>query len=232
MTDYVLVHGAWSGPHDWRKVRAALWQAGHAAFTPSLTGLGERSHLTSPGVGLATHVADVVNTVLYEDLTGVVLCGHSYGGVVVTGAIDLVAERLRHVVYIDAFVPADGQSLDDLVGAPERPSWPGAPFTVPPPTRQFEDPAEAAFIVPRRTPHPSRTLVEPVRLAYRLEEYPFERTYIKATGEPRPEPAGAFWAAADRARASSAWHYREIATNHMILANRPDELARLLLELA
>lgn len=232
MTTYVLVHGAWSGAHDMRHVRSRLWRAGHDAFTPTLTGLGERSHLTSPQIDLSTHIQDVVNLVCYEDLTDIVLAGHSYGGIVVTGAIDQLADRIAHLVYIDAFVPADGESLTSIGSGPPRPSGLGAPFTVPPPERSFEDPAEAAFIVPRRTPHPVRTLTEPVHLARPLEEYPFTRTYIKATGEPRPEPGGAFWAAADRARDSSAWSYREIATNHMIPANRPEELAAMLLELA
>jgi len=102
---------------------------------------------------------------------------------------------------------------------------------VPPLPREFDDPAEAAWAGARRTPHPAGCFTEPVRLADPLEDYPFTRTYIKATGEPRPEAGGPFWAAADRAIASPAWRYREIATNHMIPGNRPDELARLLLEL-
>ena len=83
----------------------------------------------------------------------------------------------------------------------------------------------------RRTPHPVGCFTEPVRLPRPVEDYPFTRTYIKATGEPRPEPAGPFWAAADRARRSAAWRYREIATNHMVASNRPEDLVRLLLEL-
>ncbi len=87
-------------------------------FTPSLTGIGERAHLASPQVNLSTHVLDVVNTILYEDLTDIVLLGFSYGGMVVTGALEHVADRVAHLVYLDAFKPADGQSLDDLTGAP------------------------------------------------------------------------------------------------------------------
>jgi len=103
--------------------------------------------------------------------------------------------------------------------------------------REFDDPAEAAWSGARRTPHPVGCFIEPVRLARPLEDYPFTRTYIKATGEPRPQlegtaSGGAFWAAADRAKASPAWRYREIATNHMVASNRPEELTRLLLELA
>jgi hypothetical protein len=102
---------------------------------------------------------------------------------------------------------------------------------VPPLPREFDNPAEAAWSGARRTPHPAGCFTEPVRLARPLEDYPFTRTYIKATGEPRPRDGGPFWAAADRALASPAWRYREIATNHMIASNRPGDLVRLLLEL-
>jgi pimeloyl-ACP methyl ester carboxylesterase len=187
MAIFVLVHGAWSGAHGFRKVRGPLRAADHEVFTPSLTGIGERAHLTSPQVCLTTHITDVVNTVLYEDLRGIVLLGFSYGGFVVTGALEHIGDRVRHLVYLDAFVPGDGDRVDAMLGAT---AGSGA-----------------------------------------LEDYPFTRTYIKATGEPRPEPGGPFWAAADRARRSPAWRYREIATGHMIASNRPGDLARLLLEL-
>ena len=88
MATYVLVHGAWSGAHGFHLVRGPLHAAGHAVFTPSLTGLGERAHLTSPQVGLTTHIQDVVNLVLYEDLDDIVLLGFSYGGMVVTGCLE------------------------------------------------------------------------------------------------------------------------------------------------
>ncbi len=117
MTAFVLVHGAWGGAHTWRGVRPRLWAAGHPVFTPSLTGIGERSHLTGPHVDLSVHIDDVVNTILYEDLDQIVLVGFSYGGMVVTGALEHIADRVRHLVYLDAFVPADGQSIADLTGA-------------------------------------------------------------------------------------------------------------------
>jgi pimeloyl-ACP methyl ester carboxylesterase len=232
MTIFVLVHGAWGGAHGFRKVRGPLREAGHEVFTPSLTGIGERAHLTSPQVGLTTHVTDVVNTVLYEDLRGIVLLGYSYGGFVVTGALDHIGDRVAHLVYLDAFVPRDGERVDGLAGrSGHGVIGLGAAWLVPPQAREFDDPAEAAWANPRRTPQPAGCFTEPVRLGRALEDYPFTRTYIKATGEPRPEGGGPFWDAADRARRSPAWRYREIATNHMILSNRPGDLARLLLEL-
>ena len=188
MTVFVLVHGAWGGAHGFRKVRGPLRAAGHEVFTPSLTGIGERAHLTSPQVCLTTHIADVVNAVWYEDLSDIVLLGFSYGGFVVTGALEHIAERVRHLVYLDAFVPGDGDTLARLagIGASYGVIGLGRDWLVPPLPREFDDPAEAAWADVRRTPHPAGCFTEPVRLARPLEDYPFTRTYIKATGEPRP----------------------------------------------
>jgi pimeloyl-ACP methyl ester carboxylesterase len=237
MADYVLVHGAWGGAYVWRKVRPLLWAAGHRVWTPALTGLGERYHLSGPQVDLTTHVADVANQVLYEDLRDIVLVGHSYGGMVITGAVDHVADRVRHVVYVDAFVPVDGESLDDLAGIvrPEGRVGLGANWLVDPMTRApLEDPrarADEEWNRSRSTQQPIGTLSEKVRLERPLEAYPFTRTYIKATGEPRPAGAAAFWAAADHAQSTPGWRYAEIATDHGIPVRRPEELVDCLLEL-
>jgi pimeloyl-ACP methyl ester carboxylesterase len=231
MTTFVLVHGAWSGAHGFRKLRPPLHAAGHEVFTPSLTGIGERVHLTSPQVCLTTHITDVVNTVLYEDLDEIVLLGFSYGGLVITGALEHLADRVRHLVYLDAFVPGDGDSAAG--STPSRVvTGLGGDWLVPPLPREFDDPAEAAWAGARRTPHPVGCFTEPVRLTRPLEDYPFTRTFIKASAEPRTSPPGPFWAAADRVKASPAWRYREIETTHMVPSNRPGELAELLLELA
>jgi pimeloyl-ACP methyl ester carboxylesterase len=231
MTTYVLVHGAWGGAHGWRKSRPLLRAAGHDVFTPSLTGIGERSHLTSPQVTLSTHVQDVVNVIEYEDLRDIVLLGYSYGGMVVTGALDYIGERVKALVYLDAFLPENGQALYGIGReAPRQPF--GQDWLVPPPDREYDDPEEAAWAKPRRTPHPRGCFTEAVKLSRPVEEFPFSRTYIKATGEPRPPEGGPFWAAADRTRDHPAWRYHEIATNHMIPNNRPEELAQILLQLA
>jgi pimeloyl-ACP methyl ester carboxylesterase len=233
MTTFVLVHGAWGGAHGFRRVRGSLQAAGHQVFTPSLTGIGERVHLTSPQVNLTTHVTDVVNAVLYEDLSDIVLLGWSYGGLVVSGALEHIGDRVSHLVFLDAFVPGDGDSLISISGGGTGRGviTLGQDWLVPPQDREFDDPAEAAWSTARRTPQPMGCFTEPVRLVRPLEDYPFTRTYIKATAEPRPEAGGPFWTAADRAQASPAWRYREIATNHMIPSNRPDDLVRILLEL-
>lgn len=234
MTAYVLVHGGWSGAHVFRRVRPLLHARGHEVFTPSLTGIGERVHLASPQVNLTTHIRDVVNVVLYEDLTGIVLLGFSYGGFVVTGALSHIGDRVRHVVYLDAFVPNDGDTVFGLAGrAADSVIGLGQQWLIPPPVREYDDPAEATFANARRTPHPVGCFTEPARLRRPLEDFAFSRTYVKATADSPDAPgSGAFQAAAERSRSSSAWSYREIATSHMIPVNRPQELAELLLELA
>ena len=234
MTTFVLVHGAWGGAHTWRSVRPLLRTAGHAVFTPSLTGVGERVHLAGPQVGLTTHVDDVANQIFYEDLDDLVLLGFSYGGMVVTGALEHVGKRVRELVYLDAFVPDDGQSVADLGGF-DRGSLPDADvdWSIPPSPRTFDDPSEAAFAEPRRTPQPVRTFTEPVRLARPLEKLRIGLTYVKAAQDERqvdrPDP---FWRAADHARSHSAWRYHEIDSNHMVPQNRPAELAEILFSLA
>lgn len=233
MTTYVLVHGAWSGANGFRHVRRRLQAAGHEVFTPSLTGIGERSHLMSPMVGLSTHVRDIVHQILYEDLQGIVLLGFSYGGFVVTGALEHIGERVRHLVYLDAFVPErDGDSVAGLRGMAPAVIELGESWLLQPMPRDYDDPAEAEWMAARRGPQPRRSFTEPVRLPRPVEDYPFTRTYIKATGDARlasgPDP---FWQAADRVRGSAAWRYREIATGHMVASNRPAELTAMLLEL-
>lgn len=234
MSTFVLVHGAWGGAHTFHLVRPLLRRAGHEVFTPALTGIGERSHLAGGHINLSTHIQDVVNLVLYEDLTDIVLLGFSYGGMVVTGALDHIADRVNHLVYLDAFVPADGQSVNHLRGRalPVTPITLASDWRLPPSDRTYEDPDEAAWATPRRSFQPSGTFAEPVHLAKPLEEFPFTRTYVKATGDARvADGPDQFWEAADRARTSPEWRYRETTSNHMVPNNRPDELADLLLEL-
>src|SRR5215218_3749420 len=143
MATFVIVHGAWSGGHAWRWLRPLLRAAGHQVFTPALTGLGERSHLANAQIDLDTHVLDVVGVLEYEDLLQVVLVGHSYGGMVITGVADRVPERLAQLVYLDAEVPMDGQSEFDLLPPEERAVYEDAArergdgWRIPPP---FPDP--------------------------------------------------------------------------------------------
>ena len=235
MATFVLVHGAWGGAHGFRHLSRLLRAAGHEVSTPSLTGIGERAHLAHPLVNLSTHVRDVVNHVLYEDLNPIVLLGFSYGGLVVSGALEHIADRVRHLVYLDAFVPKHGDSAGSLLrgAAPRQKIALGDDWQLAGPVRDFDDPAEALWMAPRRTPQPKGCFSEPVFLAQPLEDHAFTRTYIKATGSPESDPGNAaFLKAARLAQASPEWRYFEIATNHMVANNRPAELAALLQQVA
>jgi pimeloyl-ACP methyl ester carboxylesterase len=113
---FVLVHGAWHGGWCWPRVADRLRSGGHKVFTPTLTGLGERSHLLSSEIDIATHVTDIVNVIKWERLTDIVLCGHSYGGFVISGVAEKMAGAVRSIVFLDAFVPDDGDSPQSLTG--------------------------------------------------------------------------------------------------------------------
>jgi pimeloyl-ACP methyl ester carboxylesterase len=229
---FVLVHGAWGGSYGFRQVRPLLAARGSQVFTPSLTGIGERSHLVHPGIALTTHIHDVVNTVLYEDLNDIVLLGFSYGGMVVTGALEHIGDRVSHLVYLDAFVPNDGERVTDIRGsgtARRRSIELGQDWLIPPLPRQLDDPDAMEWSDARRCGQPVGTFTEPVHLIRPLEDWPFTRTYIKATADPGEETDSAFWRSARHAEGSTAWGYHEIATNHLIPMTHPEELTDILL---
>jgi pimeloyl-ACP methyl ester carboxylesterase len=172
MSTFVLVHGAWHGAWCWNRVRRALQAQGHEVFTPTLTGLAERSHLLSRDVDLATHIDDVANVLQWEDLSDVVLCGHSYGGCVISGVADHAPERLSALVYLDAFVLQDGQSLFDVLppeareGQLQRTREVGEGWRIPPiPAEVFNvNAADRAWVDSRCTPQPLATFQQPLRL--------------------------------------------------------------------
>ena len=235
MSSFVLVHGAWNGAHGFRHVRRRLSAAGHEVFTPALTGLGARVHLASPQVTLSTHIQDVVNLVIYEDLRDIVLLGFSYGGMVVTGALEHIADRIRHLIYLDAFVPKDGDSAMNLaMGRAPLPISLGEEWLIQTPARELDDPEETRWMAARRAAQPLGTFKERVRLFQALEDFPFSRTYIKATRSPETdigEPL--FRQAAAHARAHPEhWRYLEIDSTHLIAVNQPEALSQLLLDIA
>lgn len=234
MTTFVLVHGAWNGAHGFTKVRRLLRAAGHEVFTPSLTGLGERSHLSSPQVNLTTHVLDVSNQVLYEDLHDIVLLGFSYGGFVVTGALEHIADRVSHLVYLDAFVPNNGETLMGLVNGLSRlPFALGQSWQLPITPRVLDRQDDTDWIRARSSPQPLQCFTEPVYLAKPLDAFPFTRTYIKATRNPPDDVAEPVFAATgNRLKASPAWRYDEIATSHMVAINQPEALVKVLTEVS
>lgn len=176
---FVIVHGAWGGSWAFRDVESLLRARGHEVYRPSLTGLGERVHLASPEIDLSTHVMDVVNVLLYEELEDVVLVGHSYGGMVVTGVADRVPERIAQLIYLDAFLPESGESANTSRGQPGAgtSAWERDGFIIPPWLDQNRPP-------PSDVPHPAMTFSEPIVLenpaargipaSYILTTEPFE----------------------------------------------------------
>jgi pimeloyl-ACP methyl ester carboxylesterase len=235
MAIYVLVHGAWHGSWCWKRVRKALQAAGHDVFTPTLTGVGERSHLASPSVNLSTHIADVVNLIRWEELSEVILCGHSYGGCVIGGAGDRIPDRIRALVYLDAFVLENGESLFDVVPPEQGPAMrqqaqaTGDGWKVPPiPAEVFQvNPRDVAWVNAQCTPQPLATFEERVKLTGGLERIQ-DVTHILATGFREGSP---FPVAHERAK-KKGWKTRTIASGHDVMLDRADELIGFFLEYA
>src|SRR5437764_2913335 len=177
---FVLVHGAWHGGWCYARAATLLRSRGHTVFTPTLTGQGERAHLFSGAINLSTHIEDVLGVFRFERLSDVVLVGHSYGGMVVTGVADRIPERIKHLVFLDAFQPADGQSLFDLTGQSPSASeeWQVAPM------RRNLDPSDPEVLwgQARRHAQPQATFSERLRLSKPVEDQPFSLTYLVATG--------------------------------------------------
>lgn len=234
MATFVLIHGAWHGSWCWKRVRRALQLAGHDVFTPTLTGVGERSHQLAQSVDLSMHVADVVNLIRFEELTDIVLCGHSYAGCVVGGVAEQLPGAIRSLVYLDAFVPENGQSLHDRLPADQRELQRsladqfGEGWKVPPiPAEVFNvNLDDRAWVDRQCTPQPLATFQEKVVRTGRFHR-PGDTTYILATGwEGSPFPQ--FHEAAQ----SKGWAVMTMACGHDIMLDRPDELTRTLAGIA
>jgi pimeloyl-ACP methyl ester carboxylesterase len=198
---YVLIHPAWFGGWCWKKLTPLLRAQGHEVLTPTLTGLGERAHLARPDIGLEVHIRDITNVFEYEGLHNVILVGNSSGGMVMTGVADVTPERIAHLVFLDAFVPDDGQSMLDVIPADRRPALEAfvhkegdgwlLPRFAPPPwkklvteTWQVTEEADLDWILPRLSPTPFGHFKEPVRRRNPgAEKLP--RTYIR-TQWPHP----------------------------------------------
>ena len=232
MTTYVLVHGAWHSGRAWDRVVPLLESAGHRVFAPTLTGYGDTVHLAGPDVGLDTHVDDVVRLIVDEDLSDVVLVGHSYAGLVISSTANRVPERIGRLVYLDAMVPEDGESAADVMPfiqalidlalqsdsgwrVPPMPESPGGLFGV-------TDPDDVAWLRSMLSDQPVLCLQQPVHLDNpAVKDVP--RTYVLCTvGIPegvdlRPVPAGA--------------EVYELATGHDCMITMPVELSELLVKL-
>jgi pimeloyl-ACP methyl ester carboxylesterase len=231
MTTFVLVHGAWHGSWCWKRVRKALQARGHDVFTPTLTGVGERSHLVSPHVNLDTHIADIANLIQWEELSDVVLCGHSYGGCVISGVADRVPERIGALVYLDAFVLENGQSLHDTLPSSQRDlqieltRQHGEGWKVPPiPAEVFNvNVGDLEWVNRQCTIQPLATFQQALKLSGRLDAVK-NITFILANGW-NDSPFRVFY---ERAKAKG-WNTLSIPCGHDVMLDRPEELTSALL---
>ncbi|SNS43354.1 Alpha/beta hydrolase family protein [Geodermatophilus pulveris] len=232
MSTVVLVAGAWHGAWCWQRVLPALWRAGHVAVPVPLTGVGERAHQLSAEVGLGTHVEDVVATVRAQECRDAVLVGHSYGGLVVTGAADRLGSEVGRLVYLDAVVPLPGRSWADSVPEAtraQREALITAHGHIPPaPAAAYGLTGDdAAWVERRQTPHPAGAFAEPLHFdAGRWAARP--RTYVDCTAPALPtiEPSRRL------VRSQPGWEVVGLATGHDPMVSAPEELAAVLLAAA
>ncbi|NML43240.1 alpha/beta fold hydrolase [Ramlibacter sp. G-1-2-2] len=235
--NFVLVHGAWHGGWCWTHVGDRLRAQGHRVFTPTLTGLGERRHLISAQVNLDTHIDDVVNLIEFEELQDVVLVGHSYAGIVITGVADRIAPRLRQLVYLDSLMLDSGKSIfssfpDDVVqqrlkAIRDTGGGVGAAAPLSPAAFGVKQPADSEWVTRRMTPQPVGTYLQPLVLRHPVGNGR-PKTYIECTDGPIAtlEPTKA------RIRADASWTVRTLATGHDAMISAPDALTDMLLQLA
>ena len=237
MATYVLVHGGAHGGWCYGPVAGVLRSAGHDVHAPTLTGLGDRSHLLRPGIDLDTHIDDVVAVLHYEALRDVILVGHSYGGMVITGVADRAADRVGHLVYLDAATPVDGQSLVDIAGPMMEAARAGGrvvdgvelvlfPGTEPLPHYGVTDPDAIAWMDERLTPHPWQCFEQPLRLTNEAALWAIPQSHIVCTST---------LATRDPARmeaARAAGRLWDIDTGHDLMITEPEAVAALLLKVA
>lgn len=217
---FVLVHGAWHGGWCWRRVNDRLTAKGHRVYTPTLTGLADRSHLLSASVNLSTHITDIVNLIRWEEMTDIVLCGHSYGGMVVTGVADQMPECVEALVYIDAFVPESGQSWADL-----RPRATPPGLTLPPTSAEVfrVNERDRQWVDQMCTPQPVACATEKLTLTGACHTVR-RKLYVRAASY----PSSAFDRSYERAKSDGSWIAKELPCGHDAMIDMPDALAEIL----
>jgi pimeloyl-ACP methyl ester carboxylesterase len=230
---FVLVHGAWHGGWCWRRASDLLEKQGHKVFAPTLTGLGERSHLMSKDINLDTHIADVVNVIKWESLDGICLVAHSYGGWPVSGALEHVGERVSSVVFLDAFVPENGQKSIDTASDFSRKGLleamaNGEASRAPPKAEVFHvNPNDRAWVDSKLTGQPVGVALQPIKLTGAREKVA-KKTYIRAPAYPQPH-FDQYYATK---KSDPAWHTYEVDGGHDVMVDRPDRLVEILLEVS
>jgi pimeloyl-ACP methyl ester carboxylesterase len=220
---FVIVHGAWGGSWAFKKVDSLLTAKNAVVYRPSLTGLGERVHLATETVGLNTHIQDVVNMILFEDLHDVILVGHSYGGMVITGVVDSLPQRITSVIYLDAFVPENGESLLSIAGERSQRMRAAAVngYIVPAWVRPNQQP-------PKDVPHPLKTLTDSIHLKSSLPSK-IKTTYILTVAAGADPKTDDFSSQSDRAL-KRGWKIIQLTADHNPQWSAPEKLAQLLYE--
>src|SRR3974377_2342379 len=228
---FVLVHGAWHGGWCWGRCADRLRRDGHAVFTPTLTGLGERSHLLRPGIDLATHVADIVSVLRWERLSDVVLCGHSYGGFVISGVAEEMPALIRSVVFLDAFLPGNGDTIQKVTGPAVQDAVRAAlqrgALGVPPRSAEAfgVNEADRKWVDDLCVPQPIGTFTSPIALSGARERIA-RKTYIRAQGYDNPGFDRAFAAV----QSDPSWHCHQVPCGHDVMVDMPERLTELLLQ--
>ncbi|MDN3656489.1 alpha/beta fold hydrolase [Ferruginibacter paludis] len=218
---YVIVHGAWGGSWAFKKVDSLLTEKGAVVYRPSLTGQGERVHLATTSVGLDTHIKDVVNMILYEDLHDVILVGHSYGGMVVTGVADSLPGRIKKLIYLDAFVPENGESVESIQGSRAEGirKMVVNGFIVPPWVA-------AGKMPPKDVPHPYKTFTDAISLNNK-ERLKIPTTYILTVEKGKEAKADDFASQAERAW-KKGWPILVLEADHNAQWSAPEALVDML----
>ena len=230
---FVLVHGAWHGGWCWRRVSDLLEKKGHKVFAPTMTGLGERSHLLDPKVNLATHVTDIVNVIKWEGLSNIVLVGHSYGGVIISGVAEQMREAIDSIVFLDAFVPESGDSLATKASQPVREAIAalvekGEQTMKPVPAAVFRvNEKDRAWVDAMCTPHPVATLTDKITVSGARDRIA-KKTYIRAKGY----PSVPFDGTQEKFKADAQWRVYELPCGHDAMVDMPDRLSEILVEVA
>ena len=230
---FVLVHGAWHGGWCWQRVADRLRGGGHKVYTPTLTGLGERSHLLRQGIDIGTHITDVVNVIKWERLSDVVLCGHSYGGFVISGVAEQMSAAIRSIVFLDAFLPNNGDTTQNLTSVAVQEAISaalasGALGMPPRPAEAFGvNEADRAWVDSLCTPQPIGTFTYKIALTGAREKIA-RKTYIRAKTYANP----GFDRAVAVVKADPSWRFHEVASGHDVMVDAPERLSELLLEAA
>ncbi|QNA42931.1 alpha/beta fold hydrolase [Lacibacter sediminis] len=220
---YVIVHGAWGGTWAFKKTDSLMTATGAIVYRPSLTGQGERVHLASLEVGLNTHINDVVNMILYEDLHNVILVGHSYGGMVITGVADRVQERISKLIYLDAFVPDHGESVLTIQGARADGLMKMASngYLIP----AWVKPGQAP---PKDVPHPVKTFTDTISLT-NTKRLSLPTTYILTVAKGVDASADDFALQAERAK-KKGWPVVQLEADHNPQWSAVEALVEMLLK--